>query len=246
MSHHYIELKEVSYEYPNGKTAVDKVSFRINHGESVGLIGENGAGKSTLLSLMPGLIMPQSGTVDIGGTILTKKTMPYIRQSLGYIFQDSDDQLFMPTVYEDVAFGLRNHGMEEDEVEKVVKSSLERVGILHLSDRPAYRLSGGEKKAAAIASVIAMQPDILIMDEPSSALDPKARRRLMKLLDSFSHTKLIAAHDLDLVLELCERVIVINEGCIVHDGKSQEILTNQTRLEECGLELPLMLQTYTK
>ena len=161
---------------------------------------------------------------------------------MGMVFQDPDDQLFMTTVYDDVAFGPRNYQLSEQEVEKRVTMALDLVGIPHLKDRAPFRLSGGEKRAAAIASVLSMEPDILIMDEPTSALDPKSRRRLISLLNSFEHTKIITSHDLDTIVETCRRTIVIKAGEIVADGKTMDILTNVELLDRSGLEMPLSLQ----
>lgn len=242
MSHHLTEVKELHYSYPDGRQAIKGISFRIHHGECVGVIGANGAGKSTLLMLLMGLLFPQQGEVRVGDIPVTKKTLPMIRQKMSMVFQDPDDQLFMTTVYDDVAFGPRNYKLDEGEVEKRVIKALETVGILHLKDRAPYRLSGGEKRSAALAAVLALEPDILILDEPTAALDPQSRRRLIKLLQSFTHTRIIAAHDLDMVLELCPRTIVIRNGLVMADGPSAEILTNAELLENCGLELPLSLQ----
>ncbi|AEF94763.1 Phosphonate-transporting ATPase [Desulfotomaculum nigrificans CO-1-SRB] len=242
MSHHIVDFNNVFYAYPDGKQAVNGITFRIHHGESVGIVGANGAGKSTLLMLLTGILLPARGEIHVGETLVTKKTLSVIRQKIGFSFQDPDDQLFMTTVYDDVAFGPRNYGIDEPEVEKRVMKALETVGIAHLKDRAPYKLSGGEKRAAAIAAILSMDPDILVMDEPTTALDPRARRRLISLLKGFSHTKIIATHDLDMVLELCERTIVLNDGRVVCDGTSSKILTNEELLEQCGLEKPLTLQ----
>ena len=242
MSHHMTEVRDLYYVYPDGHKAINGMSFEIHHGESVGIIGANGAGKSTLLMLLMGVLFPCQGEVRVGEVLVTKKTLPVIRQRMGMVFQDPDDQLFMTTVYDDVAFGPRNYNLEEKEVEKRVLQALELVGILHLKDRAPFKLSGGEKRAAAIASVLSMQPDILVMDEPTSALDPKSRRRLMKLLDGFEHTKIITSHDLDMVYELCTRAIVIKNGEVAADGPTSEILVNAELMDACGLEMPLALQ----
>lgn len=242
MSHHKLEVREVRFRYPDGHEALSNMSFTIYHGEAVGIIGANGAGKSTLLMLLMGVHFPESGQVLVGDVQITKKTLPMIRRRLGMVFQDPDDQLFMTSVYDDVAFGPRNYQLKESEVETRVINALEMVGIPHLKDRAPFKLSGGEKRAAAIASVLSMEPDILIMDEPSSALDPKSRRRLINLLKQFDHTKIITSHDLDMVLDTCERVIVIKDGKVAADGKTMEILTNAELLDECGLEIPLSLQ----
>ncbi|WP_346889601.1 ABC transporter ATP-binding protein [Clostridium sp. UBA1056] len=200
------------FSYPDGHAAVKNISFTIHHGESVGIIGANGAGKSTLLMLLMGVLFPNKGEVLVGDIHVTKKTLPMIRQRLGMVFQDPDDQLFMTTVYDDVAFGPRNYKLDEKEVESRVVKSLELVGISHLKDRAPFKLSGGEKRSAAIASVLSMEPDVLIMDEPIAALDPKSRRRVMSLLKSFEHTKIITSHDLDMMFDTCKRIIVIKEA----------------------------------
>lgn len=158
------------------------------------------------------------------------------------VFQDPDDQLFMTTVFDDVAFGPRNDRLDENEVKVRVEEALEMVGIPHLADRAPYKISGGEKRAAAIASVLSMKPDVLIMDEPTSGLDPKSRRRLINLLKGFRHTKVITSHDLDMVLETCDRVIVLKDGEVVVNGATMEVLTNGDLLDTCGLEAPLSLQ----
>lgn len=242
MSHHKIEVRNLHFAYPDGHEAIKNISFTIHHGESVGIIGANGAGKSTLLMLLMGLLFPDSGEVLVGDVHVTKKTLPMIRQRLGMVFQDPDDQLFMTTVYDDVAFGPRNYKLDENEVENRVAQALDMVSIRHLKDRAPYKLSGGEKRAAAIACVLSMQPDVLIMDEPTSALDPKSRRRVIGLLNSFEHTKIITSHDLDMVLDTCKRIIVVKEGKFAADGSTAEILNNAELLDLCGLELPLSLQ----
>ncbi len=242
MSHHIVEAKELAYTYPDGNKALKDISFLITHGESVAFVGANGAGKSTLLMHLVGHLIPVSGSLKIGDFPLAKETVHNIRRSVGMVFQNSDDQLFMPTVYDDVAFGPLNMGLPADMVKERVKTTLETVGVLHLINRPTHRLSGGEKRSVAIATVLSMSPDILVMDEPTSNLDPRARRRLIELLKSFTHTKIIATHDLDMALDLCERTIIIKEGKIAADGKSADILRNELLLAECNLEKPLRFQ----
>ncbi|MGE5677047.1 MAG: energy-coupling factor ABC transporter ATP-binding protein [Pseudomonadota bacterium] len=243
MSHHKIELKDLHYSYPDGHEAVRNISLKIQHGESIGIIGANGAGKSTLLMLLVGVLFPNAGEVLVGDVHVTQKTLPLIRQRLGMVFQNPDDQLFMTTVYDDVAFGPRNCKLSEAEVVERVKEALELVGIPHLKYRAPFKLSGGEKRCAAIATVLSMQPDVLIMDEPTSALDPKSRRNIINLLKSFEHTKIITSHDLDMVFETCKRIIVIKEGQVAADGTAEEILTNESLLDNCGLELPPSVQS---
>jgi cobalt/nickel transport system ATP-binding protein len=208
----------------------------------VALVGANGAGKSTLLLQLNGCLFPQAGTVRIGDFPLNKETLSYVRRTVGMVFQDPDDQLFMPQVYDDVAFGPLNLGLPPEEVEARVTEALATVGAIHLRDRPPYRLSGGEKRAVAIAAVLSMSPSILVMDEPSSFLDPKTRRQLIELLKTFKHTLIIATHDLDLVLDLCSRTLVLKEGQVVADGPTLEILQNEELLGSSNLEKPLVMQ----
>ncbi|MGQ9780542.1 MAG: energy-coupling factor ABC transporter ATP-binding protein [Bacillota bacterium] len=242
MSHHTIEVEDLRYAYPDGTNALQGVSFRITHGESVAVIGTNGAGKSTLLLHLAGLLFPQAGRIRLGGIPVSRQTIPQVRRRVGLVFQDPDDQLFMPTVYEDVAFAPLNMGVPPEEVEELVGSVLEQVGAAHLADRPSYRLSHGEKRAVAMAAVMAGLPDVLLLDEPTAGLDPQVRRRLIGLLGEFTHTKIIATHDLDLAWELCPRTIVLAAGTVAADGPSRRILADEDLLRRCGLELPLRLQ----
>ncbi|WP_378955908.1 energy-coupling factor ABC transporter ATP-binding protein [Pelosinus sp. sgz500959] len=242
MSHHIIEIKELEYTYPDKTKALSGLSLRIVHGESVAIVGANGAGKSTLLSHLIGVLVPTVGTVRIGDYPLTKQTLSHIRRCVGMVFQNPDDQLFMPTVFDDVAFGPLNLGLPIEEVEQRVIAALETVGASHLKDRPPYKLSGGQKRSVAIASVLSMLPDILVMDEPTSGLDPKARRQLIHLLQSFTHTKIIATHDLDLVLDLCERTIVLCDGIIIADRPTVEIFKDEELLSRAHLEKPMRMQ----
>ena len=242
MSQHEIEARDVSFIYPGGTEALRGVSFCIRHGEAVGIIGCNGAGKSTLLLHLNGYLTPTCGEVRVGDVLLTRQTVAMARRTVGLVFQDSDDQLFMASVFEDVAFGPLNLGLTYDEVEQRVAVALDRVGVAHLRDRPPYRLSAGEKRAVAIATVLALEPDILVMDEPSSNLDPRARRRLIELLRSFEHTRIIATHDLELVVEVCSRVMVLDGGMIVADGPTRDILNDEALMNAHGLERPHILR----
>lgn len=242
MSHHIVEVKNLRHVYSDGTIALKDVSFIITHGESVGIIGANGAGKSTLLQHLNGSLEPAGGSIHIGHTPLSKGTLPDIRRTVGMVFQDPDDQLFMPTVFDDVAFGPLNLGFTPDDVGQRVTEVLELVGASHLRERPPYNLSGGEKKRVAIATVLSMSPDILVMDEPTSGLDPFARRQLMALLKDFRHTKIFTSHDLDMVLELCERTIVLHEGIIRADGPTMEIFRDDVLLAQCRLEKPFSMQ----
>lgn len=242
MSHHKISLENLYYIYTDGTKAIDGINLEINHGESVGIVGANGAGKTTLLLAMVGILLPTRGEIRIGDLPVTKQTLPIIRQKIGYTFQNADDQLFNATVYDEVAFGPRNYKISEEEVNKRVNKALETVGALHLKDRQSYKLSGGEKRSVSIACILSMEPDILLMDEPSAALDPKSRRKLINLLKNFKHTKIIATHDLDMVLDVCERTIIIGNGKVIADGNTNEILSDGEILNKCGLEKPFVLQ----
>ena len=232
-------MRGVSFGYPDGTAALHDVSFRIVHGECVALIGPNGAGKSTLLALINGLLQPVAGEVLVGELPVTPRTLAQVHRTVGYVFQDPDDQLFMPTVYDDVAFGPLNIGLDETQVRVQVDRALHTVGAEHLAQRAPYRLSGGEKRAVAIAGVLAMAPDILVLDEPSSGLDAAARRRLIGLLASFTHTRIIATHDLDLALDVCTRVLVLHGGRLLADGTPAMIFDDRELLVRCSLEPPL-------
>lgn len=242
MSHHFVQFEGVGFRYPDGTHALEDISFRIVHGESVGIVGANGAGKSTLLMHIIGALMPQQGSISIGDLRLTDSTKREIRKKVGMVFQNPDDQLFMPRVIEDVAFGPMNLGLDREMARERAMRALEIVGCEAVAERPPHRLSGGQKSAVAIATVIACEPDILVMDEPASSLDPRSRRQLIGMLKKFHHTKIVASHDLDLILDVCERCIVIKEGRIVADRPAFEILTDRMLLEENHLELPLSFQ----
>ena len=213
------------------------VSFRITHGEKVALLGLNGAGKSTLLLHTNGLLLPSKGEVNVGDVPVRKKTLPLVRQAVGMVFQNADDQLFMPTVADDVAFGPRNMGLPSDEVDRRVRRALEAVGASELAERPSFGLSGGQKRAVAIATVLSMEPDILVMDEPTANLDCAARRRLIELLTGFGHTMLVATHDLDMALELCPRAILLSRGRVAADGPTGVLLADHQLLRSAGMEL---------
>lgn len=239
-----LEVQALCYAYPDGQMALRGVSFDIQPGETVGLIGCNGAGKSTLLLHLNGVLRPASGAVRVNGLLVNAENLVAVRRQVGLVFQDPDDQLFMPTVQEDVAFGPLNMGLPACEVQARVAQALTTVGASHLASRAPYRLSGGEKRMVAMAGVLAMAPTVLVQDEPSAGLDPAARRRLITLLASFAHTQLIASHDLDLVLDLCTRVLVMREGIIEADGTPAAIFADAGLLARCHLELPLSLQRH--
>ncbi len=237
-----IQLKQAGCIYPDGHRALRNLDLSVYPGQRVGLVGANGAGKTTLLSLLTGLLLPKEGSVIIGGDTLTAANLEAARRRLGFVFQNPDDQLFMPTVQEDVAFGPRAAKLPEAEVTARVLSALEQTGILHLKERFTWKLSGGEKRSAAIASVLACSPEFLILDEPTAGLDPRSRRMLMGLLSDMPQGCLIASHDMDLVLGLCQRTVILKAGEIAADGPTQELLRDRILLESCGLELPLSLQ----
>lgn len=224
MSHHFIRFTDVHYTYPGGHEALRGVSFLITHGEKVALLGSNGAGKSTLLLHTDGLLISTSGEVNVGDVPVTKKTLPLIRQSVGMVFQNPDDQLFMPSVEEDVAFGPANMNLPREEIERRVDEALRAVGMEKLRHRSPMQLSGGQKRRAAIATVLSMEPSILVMDEPTSDLDLAGRRALIDILKSFSHTCLIATHDFDMARELCPRSLLLSGGRIIADGPTEEII----------------------
>ena len=237
-----IEIANMTYAYMKGVTVLDSISLSIAEHESVGLVGANGAGKSTLLKILVGLNPGFAGSVKIDGLPVEKSTLPKIRQKMGYVFQDADSQLFMTTVSEDVAFGPRNYGLSESEVAARTDAALQMTGITHIKDRPIMRLSGGEKKLAQIATILSMEPEILLLDEPSIALDPKNRRNIISILNSIQATKIIASHDLDMIMDTCSRTVLMAGGRIAADGPTEKILRDKVLLEANSLELPLRLQ----
>lgn len=237
-----IELRNVSFAYEKKKNILTDLSFSAEEGESIGIIGANGVGKSTLLKLPVGLLMGFDGEIRVDNMPVKKENLPGIRAKIGYVFQDSDSQLFMSTAYEDIAFAPRNYGYSEKEVQKRVEEALRLTGTEHLKDKQIYKMSGGEKKLVSIATILSMLPEIILMDEPTTALDPKNRRNLIRLLNTFSQTKLIASHDLDFVLDTCRRTILMAGGKIISQGPTEELLRNKDLLEQNGLELPLRLQ----
>lgn len=242
MKNPMIELQNISFAYERNNDVLQNISLCAEAHESIGLIGANGAGKSTLLRLLVGLLPHFSGIASIAGLALTAKNLPAIRAKAGYVLQDSDSQLFMSTAFEDIAFAPRNYGLPAAEVEQRVTQALELVGMPQLRDKQIFKMSGGEKKLVAIAGILAMRPKIILMDEPSIALDPRNRKNLIQLLNSFHQLKIIASHDLDLILDTCPRTVLLHKRQIVYDGPTAAILANQELLQSYGLELPLSLQ----
>ena len=236
-----LEFRNVSFSYEPGTPVLDNLSFHIRKGETVGLIGANGAGKSTIMKLMLGLL-PAQGEILVDGMPVTKQNLSVIRQKIGFVLQDSDNQMFMPTVYEDMIFGPRNYGLSREEADARVDRVLKELGLESLKHRHNHKISGGEKRMAAIATILAMEPEMIVMDEPSTALDPVNRRRVISTINSRKETKLIASHDLDMILDTCQRVILLNHGRIVADGEAETILRDQALLEANRMELPFCLQ----
>jgi cobalt/nickel transport system ATP-binding protein len=233
-----IEFKDVSFAYEKDKYVLKDMSFAIGIGESVGLIGANGAGKSTIMKLLLGLVQGE-GSILVDGIEVKKETLGEIRSKLGFVLQNSDNQMFMPTVYEDMSFGPLNYGLGREETDRRVDEVLASLHLEDLKYRYNHKISGGEKRMAAIATVLAMQPDAILMDEPTSALDPYNRRIVINIIRELDQTKIITSHDLDMILETCGRVILISEGRIVADGPAEEILSDKELLEANRMELPL-------
>jgi cobalt/nickel transport system ATP-binding protein len=235
--HHTIEIRNLVFKYPDGTHALDGVTFTILPGEKVALVGPNGAGKSTLLLHLNGILRGE-GEVCVAGMEVSQKNLAKIRAAVGLVFQDPDDQLFSPTVFDDVAFGPMYQGLAEKEVRARVASALAAVHMQDFGNRVSHHLSVGQKKRIAIATVLSMQPEILVLDEPSAGLDPRARRGLINLLRELPQTMLIATHDLHLVAELLPRTIVMDNGRVAADGCTGELLNDDALLTAHGLEKP--------
>ncbi len=232
-----LEVEDLHFTYPDGQVALRGVTLSVERGEKVALVGPNGAGKSTLMLQLNGILTGR-GRVAVGGLALTPDNLPLIRARVGLVFQDPDDQLFSPTVFEDVAFGPLHMGYPEDEVRRRVARALEMIGMASYADRLSHHLSVGEKKRIAVATVLAMDPEILVLDEPSAGLDPRARRALIELLRELPLTMLVSTHDLLMVRELFERMVIMDEGRIVADGPTEDLLRDEALLAAHGLELP--------
>ncbi len=230
-----IQIDQLNYSYPDGKIALQDISLNVNRGEKVSVVGANGAGKSTLLMHLNGVLNGQ-GSIRVDGLECIKPNMGRIRAKVGVVFQNPDDQLFSISVYDDIAYGPRYQGLSREEIEQRVQNALKAVQMESFGDRNPYRLSGGEKKRIAIATVLSMDPDILVFDEPTAGLDPRARRELIQLLQTLPQTLMIATHDLDLVELLTERMIIMNNGRIVADGPSRQLLKEEQLLLEHGLK----------
>jgi cobalt/nickel transport system ATP-binding protein len=232
-----LEVSNLRFSYPDGTSVLDGVDFSMSAGERVALLGPNGAGKTTFLLHLIG-VLAGSGSVRVGGLELADDSLREIRRRVGFVFQDPDDQLFMPTVYEDVAFGPANFGVPDDEVAARVTAALDAVGMEGSERRAPHHLSGGERRRVAVATVLACRPELLVLDEPSSNLDPTGRRELADVLAGLDTGVLLVTHDLPYALQLCERAVVMNAGRIVADGKTAEILSDRQVMESNRLELP--------
>ena len=232
-----IHASGLTYRYPNGHAALNGVDLHVSHGERVALLGPNGAGKTTLMLHLNGL-MRGSGALEVAGVDVGDKTLPELRRRVGVVFQDPDDQLFMPTVEEDVAFGPLNMGLERDEARERVSEALGAVRMRGAARRAPYQLSMGERRRVAIATVLAMRPRLLVLDEPSANLDPRARRELLDVLARIERTMMVTTHDLPLAAELCERAVILAAGQVVADGPCREILGDDELLAANDLELP--------
>ena len=235
-----IEFQNVSFSYEKGRSVLRDLSFRIGDGEAVGLIGANGAGKSTVMKLLLGLLQGE-GRILVDGEEVRKENLFKIRRKLGFVLQNSDNQMFMPTVYEDMIFAPLNYGLSREEAERRVDAVLEELGLQELKHRHNHRISGGEKRMAAIATILAMEPEAMLMDEPTSALDPYNRRLVINTIRRLPQTKLITSHDLDMIMDTCGRVILLSGGRIAADGPADEILRDRELLEAHRMELPLCL-----
>lgn len=238
-----LRVNNLCVKYSDGNQGIKELSFHINKGETIGVVGANGAGKSTLLKSIVGLLPTYSGSIGIEDLEVSKKNMKEIRERVGIVFQNPDDQLFLSNVYDDIAFGPRNKGIDEETISRDISNIVHLLGMDHLLSRHSSKLSGGEKRVIAIATILVMKPSIILFDEPSSFLDPKTRRKLMELLGMLEVTKLIATHDLDMAMEICDRVIVLKEGELFAQGAAFDILSDELMLKEAGLELPFCMQS---
>jgi cobalt/nickel transport system ATP-binding protein len=237
-----VTVRDLRFAYPTARGlapwVLDGVSFDIDAGERVAVLGPNGAGKTTLMLHLNGILTATSGSVQVGGTLLSRDTVRQIRRRVGLVFQDPDDQLFMPSVGEDVAFGPSNFGIRGDELDARVESALTRVGLAGAASRAPQQLSLGQRRRAAIATILSMDVEVVVLDEPTSNLDPSGRRELSGTLDALPATVVVVTHDLPYALELCPRSLVLDAGRIVADGPTRELLSDSAFLAAHGLELP--------
>lgn len=235
-----IEIRDVCFSYTENEPVLDKINISIKSGERVGIIGANGAGKSTLFKALLGLIDVR-GDIVIDDISMNRQNLRKIRQKMGIVLQDSDNQMFMPHVIDDMMFGPMNYGMSREDAYNRAVEVLDKLGLNSIKDRHNYRLSGGEKRMAAIATILTMNPQIVLMDEPTASLDPYNRRKIIEVLNDLSITRVIATHDLDMVLETCDRVILMDNGQVIADSDADTILRDKELLETHRLELPFCL-----
>ena len=237
-----VEISHLSYAYPDGHPALTDINLVIQKGECLGLVGPNGAGKSTLLLHLNGILSGKTGEVRILGQTISKQNLSWVRNQVGLVFQNPDDQLFCPTLFEDVAFGPLNSRVPAEEIPGRVAAALEKVGLTGFEDRSPHHMSVGEKRKASLATILSMDPEIIVLDEPSSNLDPRSRKELIELLATFPQTRIIATHDMEMVLQLCDRVVVLTQGKIMVSGSPEEVLADESLLKTYGLELPEILR----
>ncbi len=233
-----LDVRGLAYAYADGHQALYGVDLQVHRGERVALLGPNGAGKTTLVLHLNGILTPGKGSVRVAGLEVATDNLLEIRRRVGVVFQDPDDQLFMPTVHDDVAFGPANLGLTGGELAARVERALDQVGMLGLADRPPHHLSFGQRRRVAVATVLAMDPEILVLDEPSSNLDPASRRELAEIVQSLEVTVLMVTHDLPYALQLCQRSVVLSEGVVVADGPTREVLADRATMQAHRLELP--------
>ena len=238
MSTPVLDVRGLAYAYPDGHQALYGVNLHVHRGERVALLGPNGAGKTTLVLHLNGILEAGAGSVAVSGLPVTKPNLAEVRRRVGIVFQDPDDQLFMPTVRDDVAFGPANLGLRGDALEQRVHEALAKVGMDDYADRPPHHLSFGQRRRVAVATVLAMEPEILVLDEPSSNLDPASRRELADVLRGLDVTVLMVTHDLPYALELCQRSVVLSDGVVVADGSTYDVLTDEPLMTAHRLELP--------
>lgn len=234
-----LDVRKLSYAYPNQPATLQDITFTVSAGERVGLIGPNGAGKSSLFMNLSGVLAPKDGQIKLAGQDLMQGRF---NPAISLVFQQADDQLFSPTVWDDVAFGARNIGLSGDALEVSVSNALKTVGITGLAERPVHQLSGGEKRLTCLAGSLVMQPQLMLLDEPSAALDIRNRRRLINLLSETRLAMLVASHDLEMIIELCPRVILLNDGRLFADGPTKVILSDRVLMEQHGQEVPFSLR----
>ena len=237
-----ISIEGLSFSWPDGTKAIDHITLTVAEGDSVGIVGANGAGKSTLVNHLNGYFLPQKGSISIGGTALNKKNLDKIHKMVGLLFQNPDDQLFTARLYDDVAFGPENLGINPADIATLVEEALRELNLWELRNKPPAHLSQGQKRFASFATVLVMNPDVIVMDEPTADLDPKNRRKLINLVNELEKTKITVSHDLDFIWDTCQRVCIMNQGRITAEGATKEILSNREMLEANNLELPLRLQ----